>query len=244
MDILFWDIEMRPMVTYGWSLWPNAIPITQIVETQKMMSWASRWQGSKKTEYMSELDGYQEMLQGLWDRLDQADAVVSWNGAGFDSKHARREFIEAGMKPPSPYREIDLMRVVKKNFKFASNKLDHVAQQLGVGQKTVHTGFQLWLDCMAGDPKAWKLMEKYNRQDVDLLVDLYEKLLPWIDNHPSQAIANGVEFGCMNCGSENLQRRGFTPPTASGVFQRYVCTKCGRWQKDSRRVRTTITRSI
>lgn len=243
MDLLFWDIEMRPMVAYTWTLWPNAIPITNIIETQKTMSWAARWHGTKRTDFSSELDGYDVMLQGIWDRLDKADAVVSWNGAGFDSKHIRREFIQAGMTPPSPWREIDLMKVVKRNFRFASNKLDHVAQELGVGKKTSHTGFQLWLDCMAGDPKAWKLMRKYNIQDVDLLVDLYEYLLPWIDAHPNVAVIDGIDNGCTNCGSVKLQKRGFSY-TNTGVFQRYQCQNCARWQKDSHRLRTTTTRSI
>jgi hypothetical protein len=32
---------------------------------------------------------------------------------------------------------------------------------------------------MAGDDKAWKEMKKYQIQDVNLLVDLYDLLLPW-----------------------------------------------------------------
>ncbi len=32
---------------------------------------------------------------------------------------------------------------------------------------------------MEGDDKAWAEMKKYQIQDVNLLVDLYEKLLPW-----------------------------------------------------------------
>ena len=60
-----------------------------------------------------------------------------------------------------------------------SNKLDYVAQKLEVGAKVKHSGFKLWIDCMAGDDKAWKEMKKYQVHDVNLLIDLYEILLPW-----------------------------------------------------------------
>ena len=71
------------------------------------------------------------------------------------------------------------MSITKANFLFPSNKLDYVAQKLGVGAKVKHSGFKLWIKCMAGDKKAWAEMKKYQIQDVNLLVDLYYELLPW-----------------------------------------------------------------
>jgi hypothetical protein len=83
------------------------------------------------------------------------------------------------MAPPSPTKDLDLMTVTKANFLFPSNKLDYVAQKRGVGAKVKHSGFKLWLRCMEGDNKAWAEMKKYQLQDVNLLVDPYELLLPW-----------------------------------------------------------------
>jgi uncharacterized protein YprB with RNaseH-like and TPR domain len=119
------------------------------------------------------------MLEELHALMEEADILVGWNSAAFDHKHINREFLENGMMPPSPVKDLDLMSVVKANFQFPSNKLDYVAQALGVGAKVKHSGFQLWIDCMAGDEKAWKEMKKYQLQDVNLLVDLYELLMPW-----------------------------------------------------------------
>ena len=49
----------------------------------------------------------------------------------------------AGM--PSPFVQIDLLKN-RKAARFASNKLDHVAQQLGVGAKVKHEdGRNAWL---------------------------------------------------------------------------------------------------
>jgi hypothetical protein len=60
-----------------------------------------------------------------------------------------------------------------------------VAQKLGVGAKVKHSGFQLWIDCMAGNDKAWREMKKYQIQDVELLDNLYNVLLPWLPGKTS-----------------------------------------------------------
>jgi uncharacterized protein YprB with RNaseH-like and TPR domain len=111
--------------------------------------------------------------------MEEADVLVGWNSASFDHKHINREFLENGMSPPSPVKDLDLMTIVKANFQFPSNKLDYVAQKLGVGAKVKHSGFELWIKCMDGDDKAWKEMKKYQIQDVQLLDNLYDILLPW-----------------------------------------------------------------
>jgi hypothetical protein len=118
------------------------------------------------------------------------------------------------------------MRVVKGQFKFPSNKLDYVAQTLKVGAKVQHSGFQLWLDCMAGDNKAWAEMKEYQIQDVNLLVDLYEILLPWINNHPNVAASNGTPDGCKNCGGTDIIKAG-KKITTNAIHQRHQCTSCG-----------------
>ncbi len=245
MRLLFWDIEMRPLETYTWSLFPDAIPIVMVKQTQRVMSWAARWYDKPTMHYMDERDGYREMLDGIWTLLDEADAVVSWNGKGFDSKQIRRAFAMEGMKPPSPWKEIDLMLAVKSRMKFASNKLEHVSSEFSVGHKN-KTDMDLWLDCMGdhgpeAQARAWPKMKRYNKQDVNLLVDLYDRLLPWLPYHPNVALTNGEPFGCTHCGSTDLQKRGFFYSN-SGKFQRYYCNNCGAWPHDARRLATVELR--
>jgi DNA polymerase elongation subunit (family B) len=183
------------------------------------------------------------MLKAIHELLDEADAVVGWNSAGFDVKHLYREFIENDMLPPSPHREIDLMRVAKQRFRFPSNKLDYVAQKLGMGAKVKHSGFDLWIKCMSGDEKAWREMKKYQIQDVNLLVGLYEKFLPWIKNHPNRALIDGRPDSCISCASDKLQSRG-TEVTATGVFRRFKCADCGKWQRGAKSEATSTMRAI
>jgi hypothetical protein len=96
-----------------------------------------------------------------------------------------------------------------------------------VGKKVRHHGHELWVECMRGDDKAWKLMEKYNKKDVTLLEDVYNKLLPWIKDHPNRSLFTDGEV-CSNCGSEKLQKRGHAY-TQVYKYQRYQCLSCGLW---------------
>lgn len=119
------------------------------------------------------------------------------------------------------------MRVVKRVFRFESNRLDYVCQALGLGAKEKHEGFELWVKCMEGDPSAWKRMERYNRGDVKLLQRLYNTLRPWIEKHPNVGAYRDVAC-CPKCGSEKFQSRGYAV-ASTRKYRRYQCNGCGGW---------------
>lgn len=241
--ILLLDLETTPNLAYVWGLFNQTISIKQIVESTEVICFGARWYGDQTVEIRSvHKDGKKKMLERIWELMDEADAIAGWNTKGFDVKHLNREFVENGMLPPSPHLDIDLMLKSKAVFRFPSNKLDYFVQKLGIGKKVQHEGFDLWVKCIAGDEEAWERMYEYQKQDVDLLVDVYEKLQPWIKNHPNHGLFNGKDVCCTNCGSENIQRRGFAY-TGAGKFQRFQCNDCGRWSKSSKRTATTELRS-
>lgn len=230
MRILAWDIETRPLEAYRWGLFdqsPVALPM--LINPGGVMCFAARWVDDPKSGivFRSVQDGHQEMLETIYDLIDEADALLSWNGAGFDTKHIMREFVEAGMTPPSDFQEIDMLRAVRKRFKFPSNKLEYVAQALLGKGKISHEGFALWIACLNGDPKAWARMEKYNKQDVHLLIELYNRLLPWLDL-PNANLFDGQ--GCPTCGSADVHKEG-TRITKVSAYQRYKCNACGAWSR-------------
>lgn len=233
--VLLLDIETRPNLGYVWSLWQQNVGINQLKEVGEVICYGAKWLGNKKVHFQSaHHDGKEAMLRGIHELIDEADFVVGWNSKSFDMKHLKREWLLMGLNPPSPWKDIDLMLTVRKEFKFASNKLDFVSQQLEVGAKVQHEGFQLWIDCMAGDEAAWRKMKRYQIQDVNLLEPLYYKLLPWIANHPNVNLYDGTD-GCPSCTSTNFQRRG-TSKTQTGEYARYQCQDCGKWFKGSTRI--------
>jgi DNA polymerase elongation subunit (family B) len=246
MRILTIDIETRPHATWTWGLFGQYISIGQIEEPGHVICFAAKWLDSPKVIFYSDFhDSHEVMVQAAWDLINEADAVITYNGRSFDVPHLNREFILAGLTPPSPHKDIDLYLVARKAFKFASNKLDWVAQCLGLGGKVQHAGFQLWIDCMNDDPKAWRQMKKYNIGDILLTEKLYFKLLPWIPSHPAVGLydADGAAVSCPNCGSDKLEKRGFAYTTVS-TFQRFVCKKCGKWSRATKRLDSVETRNI
>jgi DNA polymerase elongation subunit (family B) len=181
--------------------------------------------------FSSVQDGERQMVESIYGLLEEADAVVHYNGKKFDIPKLNAEFIKFDLTPPSTYKQIDLLTVARSQFRFTSNKLDFVAQHLGIGAKVQHKGMDLWAECMDGDPVAWKQMERYNKQDVRLLPKLYKKLLPWIVNHPNYCLyLDTTRPVCVNCGSTKVQSRG-KERTSTQVYPRFRCCDCGKWMR-------------
>jgi hypothetical protein len=244
MKILLLDLETSPNLAHVWGLWNQNISISQLVNSTEVICFGARWYGQRKVYFKSvHHDGKEDMLKSIHELMDEADAIVGWNSAGFDVKHLHREFVENNMLPPSPHKDIDLMRTAKQRFRFPSNKLDYVAQKLGMGAKVKHSGFELWVKCMAGDDKAWAEMKRYQIQDVNLLVGLYEKFLPWIKTHPNRAIIDAKPDACISCGSDRLHSRGFIV-TSAAQYRRFQCAGCGKWQRGANSVASGTYRNV
>lgn len=166
------------------------------------------------------------MIREIYDLIEQADAVVHYNGTKFDIPTLNHEFLFDGLSPPSSYSEIDLIKTARQRFRLPSNKLDYLAQYLGLGGKVKHMGMQLWHDCMDGDQKAWKIMERYNKKDVTLLEDVYNVLLPWIKSHPNWGHYAEGQITCAKCGSSDVKKNGVERSTVT-PYQRFKCNSCG-----------------
>lgn len=233
MNVLLLDIETSPNLGYVWSLWQQNVNLSQLVATTEMLCFAAKWLGAPDTQFFSQNDGRLTMIHAAWELLDSADVVMHYNGKSFDVKHLNREFIEAGLAPPSAFKQIDLLLAVRKNFRFPSNKLQYVSKALGLEGKVEHEGFELWTKCMAGDAGAWKRMEKYNRQDVLLLEELYEKLLPWVPALPNRHLYG--DDGCPACGADALEPDGYAY-TGVSKFPQYRCGACGSYYRAGKRV--------
>jgi len=230
MRILILDIETSPNLCWTWGLWKQNIAPSQVVKPVGVLCWVAKWYGEKPIFFAGENSHEREaMLEEIYELLNEADAVVHYNGTRFDMPILNMEFAKQGWEQPDPYKNIDLLKTVRANFRFSSNKLDFVAQELGLGKKAETGGMSLWLQCMEGDQAAWKKMEKYNRQDVALTEDLYDELKGWIKSHPNHALYVDDSDGrptCTNCGSHSVIKKGIEA-TASRTYRRYKCNTCG-----------------
>jgi len=234
MRTLFIDIETAPNTAHTWSLWNVNVSLNQLVKSSYTLCFAYSWGDEDEVYWVSEETATTSLAQDAWDLINEADAIVTWNGDHFDIPILNKDFLLAGLPPASPVASIDLMKTVKKRFRMTSNKLEFVSKALGLEGKVSHEGFGLWTKYMDGDEEAREHMEIYNKQDVQLLKEMYPVLLPWINNHPHAGLYSGVDNVCPNCGGSELVKRGFSY-TSLGKYQRYVCS-CGKWCKSGTRI--------
>ena len=149
------------------------------------------------------------------------------------------EFVLLDLPPPPPVTSIDLIKTIKK-MGFFMNRLGFIGPFLGLGGKVEHEGMALWTKVEHGDEDAQKRMEEYCKQDVDLTEALYDKVAPYIRNHPRLKISETHE--CPVCSSKKTQRRG-PRYTRCFTIQRNQCTNCGHWF-DTTRTKSTYESDV
>ncbi len=233
--VLILDIETSPIISAVWMLFKQNVGLNQIKKDWYVISWSAKWLGEKDTYYMDKRDSFdteddRELLEGIWDLIDQADWVVTQNGVKFDMKKLNARFILNGMKPPSSYKNIDTLLIAKSHFGFTSNKLEYMTDKLCKKYKKLphakFAGYELWKQCLLGNIDAWEEMKEYNTYDVLSLEELYTILRPWYKKHPNPNLYHDGEETYCTCGSTNLVANGFHT-TGVSKFVRLSCQDCG-----------------
>lgn len=229
--ILYLDIEWSPATVYTFDMWNANFSPEKIIDDGGLLCFCAHWEGSKEYLFYSEWDdGREGMAKAALDLLSQADAVVTYNGDKYDLPKLRGAMILTGLTAPPPPTSIDVIKTIKK-LGFVMNRLAYVGPLLGVGSKKKHEGFMLWRLVMEGDPKARMRMRRYCIQDVRLLVHLYKRVQPYIQDHPHLGDNKGQ---CGACGSNHVQLRGFRR-TKYFKVQRLQCQECGAWSTGTRK---------
>lgn len=242
--ILTLDIETKPALSRHFGMFNQNFGLAQVVEPVTVLSFGAKWLGESTVHHFSEwADGTDELVASAHRMLAEADVVVWYNGDGFDMKHLNWEFARLNLPRPKPYKTIDLLKVVRREFRPLSKKLDFVASQLGLGSKVHHDGFALWMRVIDGDPKAQRLMETYCKQDVKLTEKLYLRLLPWLPSGVNLPLIAGNDTGCPICGSRKVKSEGDSTFTALTEYALYSCSNCSAWYR-SNVIKNRTTRRV
>lgn len=236
--ILFIDIETAPIIMAAWTTYEASA--VWVERDTYIMSIAYKWMGERRAQskilpdfsrYKSHKHCDRDLCGFIWKLLNEADIVVAHNGDAFDVKKINSRLIVHGHEPPSGYKTIDTLKIARKVFKFDSNKLDNLGRYLGEGRKIPNTGAALWRGCVNGDPKSWRTMGRYNRQDVDLLASVYDRVKAWAPSHPNLNLYTGRD-ACPVCQSTHTKRSGMHYLKTT-IRQRFKCQDCGaRWCGD------------
>lgn len=246
---LFWDVENLPSISQHWRFFNETIAHDNIIENQSLVSIAWRFSNEKKVNVVSSYDKPQRFKRNIYDdeyitreflkvlNRDEDFILVGHNADRFDMGKFRTACIKYNLDAPYDRQSVDTLKIARSRFKFESNRLDYLCRFLGIGTKIETGGMQLWRDIvqwkypevgMTADydkaVNAIKKMCRYNKHDVALLEPLYDKLRPYIKNHPNAMIYDHV-IGCKHCGSKNYIKKGYRP-TNTGRHQRYKCNDC------------------
>lgn len=238
--ILTIDVETSPIEAFVWGLWDQNVGLDFIKTEWTILSFAAKWLGQKKVIYGDTGGRGQEkvrddkpLMASIHELLDSADIVIAQNGKRFDVRKMNARLIQHGFLPPSPYRVIDTMAVAKKYFAFTSQKLAWTSKYLTDVPKEEHRefpGFELWVECLRDNPKAWRVMRRYNKRDVISTEKVYLKMRPWIENHPNLGTYNPESDRplCPKCGSDHVHVHDYQMSVKQqGVYKRYRCQDCG-----------------
>jgi len=161
--------------------------------------------------------------------LEQADILVAHHGDRFDLPMFQGRLLINGLNPLPKICSIDTLKIARRHFKLNSNKLDYLAKVLGYKGKTENPK-GLWKRTFFGEEKALRIMGKYNKNDVDILTYVFEKLMPFI---PHKLLKRDI----LECKNEicdgNMVKKGFLD-TNKGRYQRYRCKLCHSWSLGSK----------
>jgi len=237
-DIILYDIETSYTVSATWGLYDQNV--AKVLREPFIISIAHKLLGEKKTRVISIADfplykkdkfNDRDLVIYIHKLFSNVKISVAHNGNSFDYKWINGRFAVHGLKPIPPIKNIDTLLVSRNKFKFNSNRLNDLGKYFNLGEKIQTGGIDLWYKCIElGDKKSWSLMKKYNTQDVVLLEKVYLKLLPYITNHPNIGLMNQEIHSCPNCGSNNIQKRGFSY-SRIGEYQRWQCQDCSSWHQ-------------
>lgn len=240
--LLFLDIETAPILMTSWSMRSPEASAVWVERDTYILMFSYKWADEKtvKTVCLPDFPRYKrdryddKALCGVLHRLmDAADIICAHNGDAFDIKKINSRLITNGFSPPSPFKTIDTLKIARRAFKFDSNKLDNIGRYLQEGRKIPNTGADLWRGCVNGDPKSWRVMRRYGKQDTELLAGVYERLKAWAPNHPNMNLYKAVRdrppgIPCPTCESTNTHRRGIAVKLNTRRH-RFQCQGCGSW---------------
>jgi hypothetical protein len=230
--ILIYDIETLPNLGYFFDTFSErAIPLDFVVKPKSICTIAYKWFGEPETYVLVIDTPYDDkrILEAFLPEWSKADYVVA-HYSRFDKPFIAARLMANGLPSLPPVNDICTYKLAKSHFgrSLNGNKLDHLGTILGVGNK-IKTSADLWVDCANGDKEALGRMAEYNKQDVDLLAEVFKAMLPYVKSKLNlNLMTDDPVKRCKSCGSDHLEQRGFEY-TAASMRHRYICLDCGSW---------------
>lgn len=229
---LYFDIETSPNIGFFWTAgFKLNISTESIIKERAIICICYKWEEDKITHSLNwdSKQNDKKMLQEFIKVANEADELVGHNGDKFDLSWVRTRCLFHRLEMFPTYTTIDTLKVARSKFKFNSNKLNYIAQYLGIGEK-IHTEYNLWKDIVLNKDKvAMDKMIKYCKMDVILLEKVHKELSLHIPAKTHYGVIFGGDRGsCPECGSEEIVRNNKRVSASGLVKVQMRCKTCGK----------------
>lgn len=220
--ILILDVERLPGITkqYWWDRGDlkNRYIHYETIERQPRTTLAcAKWYDSDEITTLCEWDkgGRKKFLRNIHALMSEADVIVGHNLDNADVPWLKGDMhIEGGLPPLPPFKTVDTLKVLRREFKSGApfKGLDAFCQIVGIPSKTDRYDRDAMERAVDGNVEDRERLSAYCAGDVIATQGLYDFLRPHIKNHPALFIDGENRLTvCNRCGTQ-------TEPTA----RRYV----------------------
>lgn len=232
--VLFLDIETSADIAVSFKRFKTSYGQDSVLQDGgTILSIAWQYNDEKEpsglalTPYEAVNNDDSRLVATLIELIEDSDAICGHNIVQFDDAVIQARSAINGFAPHKLVKKIDTLRIARQ-MKFPSNKLDSLGHMLGVGRKLEHQGIKLWIDCMFGHQEALDKMLAYNKQDVTLLIDVYQKLKAFDSQAPNAGLYTDQDVPvCRVCGSTHVEPTGNVVSTSVSKFIEVQCGECG-----------------
>lgn len=240
VKLLVWDIEVIPFKGFFYNLRDKyrAIPTAFIEKHKSICTIAYKFIGDSKTTVMSVDDFPKTFNNDVYDDsalitefskvIAEADRAIAHYGDKFDVPFLNTRAAYAGLTSLKLPSTIDTCKLAKKHFTLDSNSLSFLASFFKLeGKDKMEAGD--WIGFINKEKDSIEKMKHYNAQDVDLLEQVYYKMLPYVKtNLDMRAFASKLHgVNCECCGSDNVKKNG-RKVLSKKVVQNFQCLECGK----------------
>lgn len=214
--ILILDVERIPGITqqYWWDrgdLKNRYVHYETITRQPRTTLMCAKWYDSDEIIRLAEWDkgGRKTFLKRIHKLMAEADIIVGHNVDNADVPWLKGDLhIEAGLPPLPPFKTVDTLKVLRKEFKSGApfKGLDAFCQVVGIPAKTDRYDRDAMERAVNGSIEDRERLTDYCAGDVIATQGLYDWERPHIRNHPALFMDGESSMNtCNRCGaSETL----------------------------------------
>jgi uncharacterized protein YprB with RNaseH-like and TPR domain len=117
------------------------------------------------------------------DELEKYHCIVGWNSKMFDLPLLNARLLKAGEREVRHQLHMDPMYYAGGvSLRIGSRKLVNVEKFFSISDGKTDISWEMWQRAAMGDKKAMKYVVEHCEKDVDVLAQVYWKILPMIRN--------------------------------------------------------------